>query len=79
MFGMDDFTDLSKPRDLTKIFASVDYAQWTSFRESPDSRYVALAMPRVLARLPYGEAFKPIDEFKYEEQVDGTSTTNTCG
>jgi type VI secretion system protein ImpC len=72
MFGMDDFTELSKPRDLTKIFSTVDYAQWQSFRESADSRYVALAMPRVLGRLPYGEKFKPIDEFNYEEGVDGT-------
>lgn len=72
MFGMDDFTDLAKPRDLTKIFSTADYAQWTSFRESPDSRYVALAMPRVLGRLPYGEEFKRVDEFKFEENVDGT-------
>jgi type VI secretion system protein ImpC len=73
MFGLDSFTELGKPRDLAKIFDSADYAQWKSFRESPDSRYVALAMPRVLARLPYGEKFKPIDEFKYEENVDGTN------
>lgn len=72
MFGMDDYTELSKPRDLTKIFDTVEYAQWKSFRESPDSRYVALAMPRVLGRLPYGEDFKRIDEFNYEEKVDGT-------
>jgi type VI secretion system protein ImpC len=72
MFGMDDFTELSKPRDMTKLFDSPDYAQWKSFRESPDSRYVALAMPRVLARLPYGDNFKRIDEFRYEEQVDGS-------
>ena len=70
MFGLDDFTELGKPRDLAKIFDSADYAQWKSVRESADSRYVALAMPRVLARLPYGEKFKPIDEFKYEENVD---------
>jgi type VI secretion system protein ImpC len=72
MFGMDDFTELSKPRDMTKIFDSPDYAQWKSFRESPDSRYVALAMPRVLARLPFGDNFKRIEEFKFEEQVDGS-------
>src|ERR1043165_7278802 len=72
MFGMDDFTELSKPRDLAKIFSTPEYAQWKSFRESPDSRYVALGMPRVLARLPYGKQFKTIDEFEYEEAVDGT-------
>ena len=72
MFNMDSFSELSSPRDLAKIFMGVEYASWKSFRESEDSRYVALAMPRVLARLPYGEKFKRVDEFNYEEGVDGT-------
>ena len=71
-FNMDTFADLSKPRDLAKIFSSVEFAPWLSFRESEDSRYVALTMPRVLGRLPYGEKFEPIAEFNYEEDVDGT-------
>jgi type VI secretion system protein ImpC len=71
MFNMDSFTELSTPRDLTKIFDSVEYAAWKSFRESEDSRYVALAMPRVLARLPYGADFKTVTEFNFEEFVDG--------
>src|SRR5947209_2311499 len=73
MFNLDRFTELPNPRDLAKIFSSVDYAPWKSFRESPDSRYVALTMPRVLSRLPYGENFKKIDEFNFEENVDGTN------
>src|SRR5262249_39420556 len=71
LFNMDRFTELSQPRDLAKIFMGVEYASWKSFRESEDSRYVALTMPRVLARLPYGADFKRIDEFNYEEFVDG--------
>ncbi len=71
MFSMDSFTELSGPRDMAKIFDSVEYASWKSFRESEDSRYVALAMPRVLARLPYGEDFKTVSEFNFEEFVDG--------
>jgi type VI secretion system protein ImpC len=67
MFGFESFTDLSKPRDMEKIFESVEYAKWKSFRESDDSRFVTLAMPRVLSRLPYGAATKPIEEFEYEE------------
>jgi type VI secretion system protein ImpC len=67
MFGLESFTDLSKPRDLEKIFESVEYAKWRSFRESEDARFVTLAMPRVLARLPYGQATKPIEDFAYEE------------
>jgi type VI secretion system protein ImpC len=67
MFAFESWTELSKPRDLEKIFDSVEYAKWKSFRDSEDSRFVALTMPRVLARLPYGERTKPVDEFHYEE------------
>jgi len=67
LFGFDGFTELSKPRDLAKIFDSVEYTKWTSFRDSEDSRFVTLVMPRVLARLPYGANTKPVDEFEYEE------------
>lgn len=67
MFGFEDFTELSKPRDLGKIFDSKDYIKWRSFRESEDSRFVNLVMPRSLARLPYGKSTKPVDEFDFEE------------
>jgi type VI secretion system protein ImpC len=67
MFGFSDWTELSKPRDLAKIFETAEYAKWRSFRDSEDSRFVSLVMPRVIARLPYGAATKPIDEFSYEE------------
>jgi len=79
MFGFESFTELSKPRDLEKIFDSAEYTQWRSFRESNDSRFVSLVMPRVLARLPYGEATKPVEEFNYEESplnTYGQSVTN---
>ena len=67
MFGFDDWTELSKPRDLAKIFDTAEYLKWRSFRDSEDSRFVSLVMPRVIARLPYGAATKPVDEFGYEE------------
>lgn len=67
MFGFDSFTELSKPRDLEKIFDSAEYIKWRSFRDSDDSRFVTLTMPRVLARLPYGESTKPVEAFNFEE------------
>ena len=67
LFGFDDFTELSKPRDLEKIFDSAEYIKWRSFRESEDSRFVTLTMPRVLARLPYGSDTKPVEAFNFEE------------
>ena len=67
MFGFDSWTELTKPRDLAKIFESADYTKWRSFRDSEDARFVSLVMPRTLARLPYGAATKAIDEFAFEE------------
>lgn len=67
MFGFKNWPELSKPRDLAKIFDTIEYAKWRSFRDSEDSRFVNLVLPRVVARLPYGAATKPIDEFNYEE------------
>ena len=67
MFGFESFTELSKPRDLEKIFESAEYIKWRSFRDSEDSRFVVLTMPRVLARLPYGKDTKPIEAFNFEE------------
>ena len=64
LYGFDSWTELVKPRDLEKIFDTVEYTKWKSFRESEDSRFVTLTMPRTLARLPYGKSTKPVDEFE---------------
>ena len=72
LLNLESFTSLDAPRDLAKIFDSTEYAKWKSFRQGEDSRYVALCLPRTLARVPYGKDTKPIDEFSYEEHVDGT-------
>jgi type VI secretion system protein ImpC len=71
MFGLDAWTDLASPRDLEKIFLTEEYIKWRSFRDSDDSRFVTLTMPRALARLPYGANTKPIEEFEFEEVTVG--------
>ena len=69
---MDSWQELSNPRDLTKIFTqNLEYAAWNSLRQSEDSRYIGLAMPRFLARLPYGVRTNPVDAFDFEETTDG--------
>lgn len=67
MFGFSDWRELSKPRDLAKIFETQEYTKWRSYRDTEDSRFVSLVMPRVIARLPYGAATVPVEEFGYEE------------
>ncbi len=73
MFGLETFTDLGKPRDMSKVFDTVDYAKWKSFRESEDSRYVGLTVPRFLGRLPYNPKDGITTEgFNFVEDVDGS-------
>ena len=71
LMNMDSWQELSNPRDLTKIFQTADYAPWRSLRDSDDSRYVALTMPRFLGRLPYGAKTNPCEEFDFEEDTSG--------
>ncbi|MBK9168950.1 MAG: type VI secretion system contractile sheath large subunit [Bryobacterales bacterium] len=75
MFNLERFTELHAPRDLAKVFDNTLYAKWKSFRDSEDSRYVGLCLPRALGRLPYGRDTKPVEAFNYEEHVDGTDHT----
>lgn len=71
LFDFGAWTDLANPRDLSKIFESSELIKWRSFRESEDSRYVSLVLPRILMRLPYGPDTIPVEEFNYVEDVDG--------
>lgn len=78
MFDMHSFASLPIPRDLAKIFETSEMISWNSFRETEDSRYVNLFLPRVLMRLPYGANTKPCPEFGYEEGVDGRDDSKFC-
>lgn len=72
LFGMSSYEELSRPRDLAKIFESTEAAEWRSFREKEDSRYVTLVLPRFLLRVPYGDpadGLLPVDGFTYGEGI----------
>jgi type VI secretion system protein ImpC len=71
MMNLSEFGQLSGIRDMSKVFDSTEYARWKGFRASEDSRYVALTLPHVLLREPYGKETRQIDEFAFEEGVDG--------
>ncbi|MBP1202785.1 type VI secretion system protein ImpC [Duganella sp. 1411] len=73
---MESWQELSNPRDLTKIFQTPEHAAWRSFRESEDSRYVGLAMPRFLARQPYGAKTDPVEAFDFEEDTSAAGSKN---
>ena len=69
---MESWQELANPRDLTRIFTrNLEYAAWNALRQSEDSRYIGLTMPRFLARLPYGIRTNPVDAFSFEEDTEG--------
>ena len=70
-FGLNSFERLPALKDLQDIFSSTRYAKWQAFRESEDSRYVGLAVPRFLLRQPYDPEENPVRAFVYKESVDG--------
>jgi type VI secretion system protein ImpC len=72
---MDSWGELANPRDLTKIFQTPEYAAWRSMRDSDDSKYVGLAMPRFLSRMPYGAKTNPVEEFEFEEDTSGADSS----
>ncbi len=79
LFDMNSFTELAVPRDLTKIFESLELIKWRAFRESEDSRYVSLVLPNFLLRLPYGPETRPVEGMNYVEDVNGTDHPSTSG
>ena len=73
MFGLESYADLGKPRDLAKVFDTVEYAKWKSFRDGEDSRYVGLTMPRFLGRLPYNpKDGTTVEGFNFVEEVEAS-------
>lgn len=78
LLNMESWGELQNPRDITKIFQSPEYAPWRSLRDSDDSKYIGLTMPRFLSRTPYGAKTEPVEEFAFEEETDGTDHTRYC-
>jgi type VI secretion system protein ImpC len=72
LMAMDSWQELANPRELGRIFAAPDYAGWRGLRESEDAKYLGLCLPRFLARVPYGPKTNPVEEFEFEEAVDGS-------
>src|SRR5687767_85699 len=72
MLNLESFASIDAPRDMGKVMDTTEYAKWKAFRASEDSRYVALTLPHILMREPYGRDTVPVEAFGYEEHVDGT-------
>jgi type VI secretion system protein ImpC len=78
LFDLDSFEQLGVPRDLNKVFESLELIKWNSFRNTEESRYIALTLPRVLIRLPYGADTLPAEGLNFEEDVSGADSSKFC-
>lgn len=70
-FMKSSMEEVAAIKDIGNYFDRAEYIKWKSFRETDDSRYLGLVMPRVLGRLPYGPDTIPVRSFNYVEQVKG--------
>lgn len=74
LFNMDSWSELSDPRELTKIHETAEYIKWKDLRNSEEAKYIALTMPKFLGRLPYSAKYNPVVDFDFEEDtslIDG--------
>ncbi|MDT8857512.1 type VI secretion system contractile sheath large subunit [Paracoccaceae bacterium Fryx2] len=75
LMQFESWQELANPRDLTKITTTPEYAGWRSLRDSEDSKYLGLTMPRFLGRQPYGAKSNPVEEFAFEEDTNGADSS----
>ncbi|HDI3142186.1 TPA: type VI secretion system contractile sheath large subunit [Vibrio cholerae] len=80
MFDFNSFATFSDGKPVAAGFDSPSYASWNAFRASDDSRYVALTLPKTIARQPYGSATVPVKSFEFEElktRADGSQVVDS--
>lgn len=70
-FLKETMEEVAAIKDIGNYFDRAEYIKWKSFRDTDDSRYIGLTMPRVLGRLPYGPDTVPVRSFNYVEEVKG--------
>jgi type VI secretion system protein ImpD len=70
---LDSFRDLGRPLNLRTIFAQAEYQRWLGVRDGDDTRFVGLAMPRIIMRHPYRLDTRRPDGFPFQESTDDKS------
>ena len=68
-FGLESMQQLPALKDLASLLEGPQFIAWNSLRDSEDARYLGLALPRFLLRLPYGPDTLPARAFQYQESV----------
>jgi len=70
LLGCKSALDLPESRQWKTPMSAETATSWQSLRGSPEARFVGLALPRFLLRLPYGKDTEPAELFHLEEMPD---------
>ena len=76
LFGVDEFADLGGPLNLERSFQQMEYLKWRAFRDTEDARFIGLALPKALMRLPYNDDGARADNFRFKEKVEGADSSS---
>lgn len=79
LFGMEDFSGLGLPLNLTNIFSQKEYIKWHSLREKTDSRFIGLTVPKILMRRPYRTKPGSYKGIHFFEKSDSTGKNHLWG
>jgi type VI secretion system ImpC/EvpB family protein len=71
MFGLNSYAGLERVENLERGFDQPEFIKWRAFRESEDTRFVGLTLPRVLMRRPYENDTLTPNGFCFNEDVSG--------
>jgi type VI secretion system protein ImpD/type VI secretion system protein ImpC len=69
LLGVDDFAGLSGVADPAAVMNAAEYQRWRGLSQRDDSRFLAVVLPRALARLPWDEALDRRRGFRYRERI----------
>ena len=64
---VDDFADLATVTDIASPLRNAEHARWRNVTNRPDTRFLGLALPRMLARPPWPDDGSRADGFRYHE------------
>ena len=76
LLGLDRFAGLEQPIDLARTMGQKEFLKWRAFRDTEDSRFVGLTLPRVLMRVPYADDDSRTDGFRFQEDVAQPDQSN---
>jgi type VI secretion system protein ImpD/type VI secretion system protein ImpC len=71
---VDGFSDLEGVRDIAAPLRSADHLRWRSLSGRADMRFVAVTLPRLLARHPWTDDPSRLDGFRYSEYAPTADT-----